>query len=66
MVLRSKPLDRVRSDVPVDLVVREDLVRINFNIPESLRQHWKIAAAQRKKPLSDVIVEAMTAYLRIN
>lgn len=66
MVLKSKPLDLVRSDVPVDLVTKEDSVRINLNVPASVRQNWKIAAVNRKIPLGDLIVEAMTTYLESN
>ena len=60
MALKSKPLDRVREDVPV---FQEKPVRVNLNVPESVRSAWKIAAAQRNKDLSSLIVEAMNAYL---
>lgn len=60
MALKSKPLDRVREDVPV---FKEKLVRVNFNVPQSVRSAWKIAAAQQHKDLSSLIVEAMNAYL---
>lgn len=61
--LKSKPMEKVRADVPVHEVTREDVVRINLNVPESTRQAWKIAAVKAKKPLTDVIVEAMSMYL---
>ena len=63
MGLKSKPLDKVRSDVPVHEVTKEDVVRINLNVPESMRQQWKIAAVHAKMPLTDVVIEAMSIYL---
>jgi hypothetical protein len=64
MVLKSKPLDKVRADVPVDQVMKEEVVRINLNVPASLRQQWKIAAVQAKKPLTEIIIEAMNIHLK--
>jgi hypothetical protein len=63
MGLKSKPLDRVRPDVPVNDVTKEDVVRINLNVPDSLRQAWKMAAVKEKRPLTDLIIEAMSMYL---
>ena len=63
MGLKSKPLDKVRASVPVHEVTREDVVRININVPESLRQQWKIASVQAKKPMTDMIIESMSIYL---
>lgn len=58
--MKSKPLDQVRADVPM---VKEDTVRINLNVPESTRQAWKMEAVKARRPLSDIIVEAMGVYL---
>jgi hypothetical protein len=63
MGLKSKPLDQLRESIPVDEVTREDIVRININVPESLRQRWKIAAVQEKRPMTDIIIDAMSLYL---
>lgn len=65
MGLKSKPLDQVRADVPVHEVTKENVVRINLNVPESTRQAWKIAAVQAKMPLTDMIIEAMRTYLKV-
>jgi hypothetical protein len=59
--IKSKPLDQVRADVPL---IQERTVRVNLNVPESLRQRWKMAAVQAKRPLTDLIVDAMDQYLR--
>lgn len=63
MGLKSKPLDQVRTSVPVHEVTREDVVRININVPESLRQQWKMASVQARKPMTDMIIESMSIYL---
>jgi len=63
MALTSKPLDRVRPDVPVNEVSREDQVRINLNVPESVRKRWKMAAIEAGCSLSDLIIEAMDQHL---
>lgn len=63
MGLKSKPLDQVRASVPVHEVTREDVVRININVPESLRQQWKMASVQARKPMTDMIIESMSIYL---
>lgn len=65
MALTSKSLDRVRPDVPVNDVSREEQVRINLNVPESVRKRWKMAAIEAGRPLSDLIVEAMTQHLEL-
>lgn len=64
MGLKSKPLDKVRADVPVSDVMREELVRINLNVPQSVRRAWKIAAVNANQSLSDMIVEAMSNHLK--
>lgn len=63
MALTSKPLDLVRSSVPVHEVTKEDMVRINMNVPKSVRQNWKFAALERDLPMTDLIIEAMNNYL---
>jgi len=63
MALTSKPLERVRSDVPVEDVIRGDQVRINLNVPESMRKRWKVAAIDADCTLSDLIISAMTSFL---
>lgn len=62
MGLKSKPLSAVRPDVPVADVLREELVRINLNVPVSVRKAWKEAALRQDKTLSDLIIESMSIY----
>lgn len=61
--LKSKPLDEVRSDVPVGVVTQEETARININVPISTRRLWKTAAAQEDSTLGDMITAAMKMYL---
>ena len=63
MALKSKKLDTVRTDIPVDVVTQVDLVRINLNVPKTTRALWKSEAAKQGKSLSDMIVEAMELSL---
>lgn len=61
--LKSKPLERVRKDVPIHDVTREDVGRVNINVPLSLRKRWKTAAVQADRSMSEMIIEAMNKYL---
>jgi len=61
MALKSKPMEQVRT-VPVHVVSEEEMVRINLNVPESLRHAWKQIALNQKKTLTEVIIDAMNKY----
>ena len=70
--LKSKALDRVRDDVPVNLIKPETqstekegrgLVRVNFEVPPETRTEWRAEALRRNRPLSELIREAMSYYL---
>ena len=63
MALMSKPLEAVRADVPLCEVIREEMVRVNFLVPASVRKAWKIAALSEEKTVKDLLVEAMEARL---
>jgi hypothetical protein len=63
MALKSKPLDAVRPDVPVHEVSREEMVRVNFLVPASVRKTWKGAALREDKTLTELILEAMQTRL---
>ncbi len=41
----------------------EDMVRINFMVPASVRKAWKGAALREDKTVKDLLVEAMEAHL---
>lgn len=64
MALKSKNLGAVRAGIPTDEAVpQEELVRVNLEVPKSIRQAWKTAALKRDKTLTDLIKEAMDAHL---
>jgi hypothetical protein len=41
----------------------EDMVRINFMVPASVRKAWKGAALREDKTVKDLLIEAMEAHL---
>ena len=63
MALKSKPLEAVRSDVPVHQVTHQDMVRINFLVPASTRKAWKRVALDKGVTLTELISQAMRSYL---
>jgi hypothetical protein len=67
MALKSKSLDKVRADLPLSSVIEpEQLVRVNLNVPLSIRTRWKHAAATENKPMQDLIIRAMEQMLNKN
>lgn len=60
MALKSKKLDQVREDVPVQHVIQEQLVRVNLQVPESTRRAWKQRALDTNKTMTELIIEAMS------
>lgn len=54
-------MDQVR-DLPVEVVSAQDMVRINLNVPESLRHEWKQIALDKKKTMTEIIIDAMKMY----
>jgi hypothetical protein len=64
MALKSKNLGAVRSDLPTqEAIPQEELVRVNLEVPKSVRQAWKTVAVGRGITLTDLIKEAMHAHL---
>ena len=63
MALKSKKLEDVRLSVPVSEVQKEVVVRVNLNVPESLREKWKVAAIARKVTLAELVIEAVELHL---
>ncbi len=63
MALKSKKLENVRLSVPVSEVQKEVVVRVNLNVPESLREKWKVAAIARKVTLAELVIEAVELHL---
>lgn len=62
MSLKSKPLSSVRNLPAVSVLTEEEQVRINLNVPKSLRNKWKAAALKREKTMTELILESMKIY----
>lgn len=62
MSLKSKPLDQVRPLPAVTVLAQEEVVRINLNVPKSVRNQWKAAALQQEVTLTDLIMKEMSKY----
>lgn len=62
MGLKSKPLAAVRT-LPLEEVAKQDLVRINLNVPKHVRQAWKAAALKHEKTLTELIIESMGSLI---
>jgi hypothetical protein len=57
MARRTKPAAEARRD-------REDpIVSTSFKVPESLRTRLKVAAALERRDMSELVADALTAYL---
>lgn len=64
--LKSKSLDKVRSDVPVADVTNEtdtSKVRINLNVSDGLRKEWKRVALDKGLSLQEMIIKAVNEYM---
>jgi hypothetical protein len=62
MALKSKPLDQVRKSVPNVQLQPDEIVRINLNVPKSIRTKWKAIANDRDMTVTDLIIEAVSKY----
>lgn len=64
MVLKSKHLERVRGELPLDAVAPPDpLVRVNLNVPKSVRKRWKEVALREERSLTDMIIQLVQAHV---
>jgi hypothetical protein len=63
MALTAKKLDAVRPTVPVAEAGRQDLVRVNFNVRESVRRTWKRSALERQMTVAQLVEAAVNEYL---
>lgn len=63
MALTAKSMKDVRPDVPVKTATKSELVRVNIQVPASVRVEWKTSALQRGQSLQDLIIEAVNTHL---
>lgn len=63
MALKSKPLDQVRNVPNVQMLQPADeIVRVNLNVPKSVRTKWKDIANKRDMTVTELIIEAVSKY----
>ena len=67
MALKSKSLDAVRADVPVDKVTAtpggNELVRVNLVVARSVRQEWRAEALRREISMAELVRQAVSNYI---
>jgi hypothetical protein len=59
----DKPTDRGDKDELVEDAAQEDQVRLNADVPKSLRKRVQIQAAKEERNIRDVVIDAMEEYL---
>lgn len=66
VTLKSKSLASVRPTLPLDQVIeKEPSVRVNLEVPESVRLRWKQAALDRRQTVVQLVMEAMEKELTV-
>lgn len=69
MALKSKAVEAVRDDVPVEKVAATadgaDMVRVNLVVPKETRTAWRAEALKRDMPLAELIRQAMKHYASV-
>jgi hypothetical protein len=58
----DKPTDRDTDDLRED-AAQEDQVRLNADVPRSLRKKVQIQAAKEERNIREVIIDAVEEYL---
>ena len=59
----EKPTNRDDKDELVEDAAQEDQVRLNADVPKSLRKRIQIQAAKEERNSRDVVIDAMEGYL---
>jgi hypothetical protein len=59
----DKPTDRDGTDELMEDAAQEDQVRLNADVPKSLRKEVQIQAAREERNIREVIIDAVNEYL---
>jgi hypothetical protein len=59
----DKPTNRDDKDELVEDAAQEDQVRLNADVPKSLRKKVQIQAAKEERNIRDVVIDAVEEYL---
>lgn len=59
----DKPTQRDNTDEMIEDAAQEDQVRLNADVPESLRTRIQIQAAKEKRTIRTILIDAVNEYL---
>ena len=59
----DKPTDREDTEDLLQDAGQEDQVRLNADVPKSLRKRVQIQAAREERTIRDVLIDAVEEYL---
>lgn len=59
----DKPTDREGTDELLDDAGQEDQVRLNADVPKSLRKRVRIQSAKEERSIREVVIDAVEEYL---
>jgi len=59
----DKPTEREGTDDLLEDAGQEDQVRLNADVPKSLRKRVQIQAAKEERSIRELIIDAMEEYL---
>lgn len=59
----DKPTERGDTDELVEDATQEDQVRLNADVPKSLRKEVQIQAAKEERNIREVVIDAVKEYL---
>ena len=65
MPLKAKTNRRENSakEAALEEVAKEEMVRLNLNVPTSLRQRLKLQAVKEERDMSEIMTELLEGYL---
>lgn len=59
----DKPTDREDTDELVEDAAQEDQVRLNADVPKSLRKKVQIQSAKEERNIREIVIDAVEEYL---
>jgi len=59
----DKPTDREGTDELLEDAGQEDQVRLNADVPRSLRKQVRIQSAREERSIREVVIDAVEEYL---
>ena len=59
----DKPTDREGTDELLEDAGQEDQVRLNADVPKSLRKRVQIQSAREERSIREIVIDAVEEYL---